>query len=120
MFRGGGPDETLKQPSKPKGRRRDIAMKGGRPSLASIGACILDGGHMTTRSASPQGFMPPRRATRGEALAGALCILLLCGAFIASATVTVACAGFSSCNAGAELTQTAAPLPSLANSGTAS
>ncbi|MBN9061354.1 MAG: hypothetical protein BGP06_15470 [Rhizobiales bacterium 65-9] len=72
---------------------------------------------MSRRTASHQGFTPPRRATRGERLIGAFCMLLLSGAFVASATVTAACVGFSSCGAGVDAAQAAAPLPPLSDPG---
>lgn len=68
----------------------------------------------TTKPASNDGFMPRAAATRGQTLVGAFCILLLAGAFLASATVTLACVGLSSCHTGAaEQTQATLITPAL-------
>lgn len=54
-----------------------------------------------TGSGRGDGFMPRARATRGQTLVGAFCVLLLAGSFIASATIACACAGLSICQTGA-------------------
>lgn len=67
---------------------------------------------MATNSTDAQNaFIPRPAATRGQALVGAFCMLLLAGVLIASATVTLACAGMSACHSGASIEQTQASLP---------
>lgn len=66
----------------------------------------------TTEATAPHNAFSPRpAATRSQAIVGGFCMLILAGALLASATVTLACAGLSSCHSGALTEQTEASLP---------